>query len=377
MIIAIGIILSLCFAYHPNSDYSYPKRFLLSVFGILLLTYQISQSFPFLALFANYAMISACYFATWNYAKHPCTSFPRRNFAFINMMSVQFMDFLILAVVFLYAPTEILYATPVAAIVGGVLSFIPIKVMSNYLKRKVPVVGFGANTSVNSTLMSLLAIASLISPLPYSFGLIGWAFAGIGAIKTKGSAGVAGLALGSAVYFAYDYPTYVGIIILIAITLSILFSKQLGKFFVNKPEGLWEWWPTHAIFHLSHRDYLWTFAWREVRPLCNRWFGIGFGAFAYLMPAVQINKKEKIMGKSKRIMTWLHNDFLQTVIEGGIIGGVLLVLMLSEFVYLGYADKWFMAFFACAIVNLAANFPARLAPDSLLLVMSIKYLGAL
>jgi len=68
---------------------------------------------------------------------------------------------------------------------------------------------------------------------------------------------------------------------------------------------------------------------------------------------------------------------LQTVIEGGIIGGVLLVLMLSEFVYSGYADQWFMAFFACAIVNLAANFPARLAPDSLLLVMSIKYLGAL
>jgi hypothetical protein len=378
MFLLLIVFVAWC-SWNADTDYKYPKQLAFNLGSIALLSWYVFQVLPLGSFLVFYALASSCYMSTWPRLNHFCSKEKKRNFLFLNAVSTQFIDTLVLVLMFLFFPTKMLRPLfdimPIVSIIGAIWTFIPYKVKCERLNQDVRCWGYGANSSVNSTLMSLIAMASLGSLLPYHLGLIGWCIGFLAVIRSMGSAGIIGISAGSFIYGLYHNPIIPFIVTgIVLLTLPLWWNWSKSKMCNCTPLVLFGR-KMHPFFSLSYRDIIYKFAWKSVyQKYAHKWFGIGNGTFYYAMPAIQIVEKEETYLKTKQVVMWLHSTFFQWAIEGGKVGAVLLVLAMAELIFIGHKDAFFMSFSACLFINSCFNFPDKMPVDSFLSVMVIKKL---
>lgn len=384
--ITILILAFILVAWNHDTDYIYPKKLFLNLIFVGFISWNVAQYSWTMAALCFYALVSSCYLSTWTRIDHFCNPLGKRNHVFLYGVSTTFIDYLVLIGLFLMIPKEMVGKffdiVPILAIVGAIMTIVPRMQMCERRGYKIKCYGLAGNSSVNSTLMSLLAISSLASSIQY-LNYIGFILGVIGTFKSFGSAGVGGVLLGSAVYFSYINPVLVvSTILLVALTAPIWWKASKKLFGEGEPVLKIRGFEIklHPIFRMSNRDRLWKFAIKsvwlrapEVFPKM-KWLGIGNGSFMFAMPALQMQDKEEVFKESQQVCMWLHNDLLQWLIEGGIMGFAIFLAFFVELLIVGHHDPFFMSFAACFLVNATANFPMRIAPDSFLLVVSLKRL---
>lgn len=371
--IVISVCLILFFSFNYKTDYKFPKQFVLNCIGSLLICWKLFEQMPLCSFLVLYMLISSSFQSHWAQLENHCTGKNKqRNWGYLYQTSTQFIDILILSILFIFYPSEWLRPTldsiPYVTIVGTILTFMII--YGNSRTNRLRVWGYSGNPSVNSTFMSILAIASLQSSNKY-MAIIGCIVGVIGAIKSYGSVGIFASLAGVFTYLVMT-KTYLTLaltpIILLTSPLWWSWSKNL---FPKKDANTW-YEKIHPVFSFSGREQYWKMAVNELyKQYKYKWFGIGSGSFIYSFPMLQLIKSN---GKERMLMVWLHNDILQFFIEHGPVGSFLLALSCSELIYKGHNSPEFMALAVCMFVNSLANFPNKMAPDMFVWIISIKSL---
>lgn len=375
------IFLIFFFSYNPDTDWKYPKQFIFCLISAVLLCSFAFIEIPLTGIMALYSIVSSLYICALPSSNHSQKGvIGNRNYPFLNKITVHSLDMFVLVVAFLLMPKMIVKSffdvAPILTMVGAFFTFYVRMVHIKRTGQSGPIWGFGGNSSVNGTTMSLLAIASLASSVPY-LNYIGWIAGVLAAIRSKGSAGIGSVVIASIVFFLYRYPLIVSSVLVSIIISTPLWWNISKKYFSSQAPLILFGRKMHPFFSLSHRDTLWKQAWCELyRDNKHPWFGIGAGAFSYMFPVFQVKRNEKLglPTKGMHLIPWLHSDVLQWMIEGGRLGSILLVFSIAEVGYMSYFDNFSMAFFVCFLVNSLVNFPTKSATDSLVFIMFLKRL---
>lgn len=370
------------FNYNPDTDYCFPKFLVLKIIMVVILAYYMFQILPITTLLITYALLSSCYISSYSRFKNVWSPNELdKNNTYMLGISTKFLDILALIIAFIFIPNRFVQPffdiMPLVSIVGSIITFIPRHIKCERSNRIARCYGPGANSSVNSSLMSLIAMASLASTLPYHIGIVGYLFGFAAVLRSFGMSGILAIFGGSFVYWMYQYPLYTCYVSLALIPI-ILLGLYLTRNKLDKPVrpivlfGKY----THPLFTFSLRDVFWKFTWEEVYlKYKHKWFGIGNGSLIYALPEAQIRKKESTYLYFKnQVLPWLHSSVLQWVIEGGRLGVILLIFSLFELLVLGHLDAFFMGFLVTFFINSLFNFPVQMAVDSFLMVMVIKKL---
>jgi len=289
--------------------------------------------------------------------------------------------------------------------------------LSNPVGKIMPIRGMGANISTNCTLLSLMACFALINfqdAIFLNLSLLLCALIAI--VKTRGGAGL-GAFLASMCFFFWAYFGF-GVIVALTILscgiIAIIIVDMRYRGCFQSKENLKAYTPFGLAGHVwnpSGRLEILEFANKYILPSASKWFGIGIGAFHYIMPTTQVghvkheleararaeqsrrvaigkpmNKeqiiafieedKHKLDSIDQHKYIWAHNDIVQLYIEGGLVGVILcaaLLISLLVFAIMSH-NMAFIAFVIAFIVNCAANFPCHLAPDSILAIIMIRFL---
>lgn len=123
--------------------------------------------------------------------------------------------------------------------------------------------------------------------------------------------------------------------------------------------------PNHPIWNLSGRAFIWSFGMRAVseHPL----FGVGIGGWV----GIYIKKfAPEILPKFFTHLPYnLHNDYLDFVVEYGLVAAGVLAIALFQFLY-NFKPTWTHAICAGLLVNAAANFPLSLPPTAIIMAVA-------
>ena len=382
ILITIGIVLFCFFSYNTNTNYYQPKWYFFIQAIIVYLCYLVyTETGIFLALLFLYCMTSSNYVGMNIFNNHFALRIRKNNTFAVQMVKTLLCTFG-LVVVLINADANFINlfitVSPYLLIIGSVRALFPRKWMLRKTvdKKTVPTYGYGANPSTSSTFLSLLAPISFFSievDMLYSASnivpLLSLFLCLLALMRMKASAGLGGFIAALAVYSFYNFGWWTflfGLILGVAIFLLDMakipsFHEQ--KLFKGKDGKI-------NIFNSSGRDEIIKFSfdnfWRKETYL----LGTGFGSYAFLMPSLQMARKKKL---ATGIFIWMHSDALQFLIEGGVVGAVLLLFAGSEIILYSHANAALMAFFASYLVNSLVNFPGHLAADSFVTMLMIKY----
>ena len=241
---------------------------------------------------------------------------------------------------------------PYLIIIGSIWTIISPKVYVSKWKTKINTYGFGANSSVDATLMSIMVSFSLlIHPTTLTYFAI--VLAGIAIARTKAAMGAAGYITCLSVYF---FP-YSLVLIPIGLILANLYYDKIKVFL--SPRGRYE---------------IWEYSIKVCGPFWKPLTGIGAGAYRYVVPKIQCDTgtiliKNPDMPKELNYHLWAHNDLLQFFLECGFIGIVLLLFSVFDITVLASGNRGAIAFIACWAINSLGNFNNHLAPDVSLLTL--------
>ncbi len=213
--------------------------------------------------------------------------------------------------------------------------------------------GITGNFSTTATTLSILYAVVLTHDYPYyqkelcTISLI-WSL-----YNNKATAGMLG-ALGSAGLFLLwkQYYGLLGGLILIAGFILVKYQKKLIGFGADLGSG---------------RIDIWKDSLALIRTKEQQWFGIGNGAYKFLMPFTT----QQLRGQgNRRVTIWAHNDLLQFYVESGRVGIILLVYLLGFMLpHFGWTE-WII--FVGLLPNLIFNFPLRLASTATFIVIIMK-----
>jgi len=359
-------ILFTFFAFNVGTDYFTPKWWFFTQFTIALLAYNVYlHSGIMLSLFLFYMMTSSAYYSINTTSKHPAKA--KNNPSFNLAITKSLVISLSFSLVFILIDYEFIdncmIVFPFLLTLSSLYALLP-KKMRKMLTRRgrlVEMFGFGGNSSVDATFRSLLGMACLywFEQFPILIGVV-TVLNLFCILKAKASAGLGGYVAGLSYYFIVHLGYWYGL----AVVPVFLFCVMLymGKKSGGNEERTWD------LFHLSGRDWMVKFMWKELwkfRP--NIFTGLGVGSFLNMAHTIQIVKKELFQGG---VFLWLHCDVIQLVIEGGFIG---LILCLGAFVEASLClNPIIIAYGLCWLVNSATNFPNHMAPDSFVTLIVLK-----
>jgi hypothetical protein len=367
----------LFFSYNQDANFWHPKWMILHLLGVLVLCYQVYLIAPFASFLVAYALCGAMFIVSHEMIDHFTCEIGKKNHPCLTKVNDQIHDLLACVILFVFIPTDwyklFLSGVPFLALLGAFKSFYPVQVDCLRMKKRTKFYGFGGNPSINSTLFSFLAIASL-----YNWnwlGLVGFIAATAACLKTGGSAGAGGLVFGILTILFIKFPV---ITLTSCIALGVAFPLwwELSKRFFPPYKNVDVLgYKVHPALGLSNRDHIFKFAYETVYKRYASWlFGVGFGVTAYAMPALQMLEKEKMLEKHKEVYPMLHSDLLQWFIDGGMVGVVLLLFAIIEAVFVGSVtgSPAFIGLIVCYLVNASANYPQKLAPENLIFIAMYK-----
>lgn len=340
--------LVLFFAFIPKTDYYRPKWLLLIFSTIIYVCFQIYKLSPFAALFAFYCWANAFYCGNIKHVTHG------RSFNFQSAYESNLAIAFGLSVVSmaLWLPREFLFDLaqymPGFITLSALCCLILPKVQLKNKAYPIPIYGFGANPSVDSTFMSLMCGYMLINPPPYYQAYL---LMGLGVlIRNKAATGFGSFI---AMLIVYYLPQSLWAIPFLLLATFIAYKKN-PKFFA-----------------LNGRKEIYAFAYEALRPYWKPLVGIGIGMTGYIYPVAQIQMKRTLVTKGVYFI-WLHNDYLTLLLEGGIIAVVLALFFFGHLGFASWESRGLLAFFVCYLANCGANFPSHLAPDSLLFAFASR-----
>lgn len=121
-------------------------------------------------------------------------------------------------------------------------------------------------------------------------------------VKTSTGIGGVGVACGS--YIWAKYPKYKLAIIPLGLALAGAGYLMQGK----------------VLLDSSGRFNIWNMAFEYWKEFGNHWTGVGPGTFYIIMPSLQLVEAVKLGLPGTATFPWLHNGWLQTLLETGYIG---------------------------------------------------------
>lgn len=236
--------------------------------------------------------------------------------------------------------------------------------------RKAAICGFGANISVNATTLSLMSPLFLFNfEANIKYNLIALALTLIAILKTHASCGFISFVISTWFYFFiyFDFSIHY--------LLTSVFLGYACLYLAYVIISAYR--PTTSLFSISGRDKIFHFARKWIMPRINKWYGMGFGALAYVSPSTLTRLTQNKINQFKiGHYVWMHNDILQLYLEGGIIG---LILFSSAYIYLlfvcittkNYAGLTFLISY---FLNSLMNFPNHLVPELMIIATFIKFI---
>jgi hypothetical protein len=363
------LILLLIILFHYKSNYYAPRWAMSSFVVVTFLTYQITlQSSFYFGLLYWWLAVNAGFWAIYN--------FTTRYNHFADLENCRtFISVLLMGIVFYFLDREIIdsifYAAPFLLIFNSLFKMIPYRFRRVSFNEKrpdpeknliylvpvsKPIYGIGGNPSVDSTFVSLLIGITLPLEIHFLLKSVAILAALHCLIDNKASAGALGFIFALLVWLFLIGEWYA----LTALTvLTVLLLVIIRKDFF-RPSGRIEMWN-----HVSKKLIMKNFAWQ----------GLGNGSYKVFAPMageVETNYDDGHGNKINMTSLWAHNDCLQFFIENGVVGTILVLGFIFSIMPIMDLAAW--VFFAALIPNLIFNFPMHLAPDTLLVVASLKNL---
>lgn len=111
------------------------------------------------------------------------------------------------------------------------------------------------------------------------------------------------------------------------------------------------------FIHDSGRFAIWRLSYDWWRAHANIWFGTGFGTAQVLIPLLQAANDPK----QTTMFLWLHNEWLQILFEGGIVGVLCALMAWGYFLLRSFKRPELFASFCAFSVMACFNYPLRLA----------------
>lgn len=334
-----------------DSDYYRPKwLFVYAIAGIICCVNLIDISI-FLSIFMGYLLCSSFYPAFVAHFTHK----PTYNVQSAFQMTQTYLATIAISLILLLMRGKdlvtIIQWLPVLTIIGSIWTLITPKIMCKRKGYPVKIYGFGANPSVDATLLSLLSSLSLLYPTKLT--MVSLVIVYIAIIRTKAAIGLGGFCAAMLVFF---FPISVFTLPVLALVLYIIYRKN-PKF-----------------FSLSGRKEIYSFIIKETKLMWNPLFGIGLGCFRYVFPVIQKQRNVTLVTE-RMFFLWAHSDVLEFVVSCGIVGCIIFSFLFREVLTLSIHNRGALAFIACWIVNSCGNFNNHLAPDTVIssLFLSVVY----
>lgn len=368
------VLFLLLFTFNPRTDYFRPKWWLFIQFIIVFLGIYICIDLSiFLALFLVYIASSSNYYSMYPYTGH-IVNIPKRDTKFIGDVSKTNTAILASMIFIVLFPISIiekyLVVAPFLLIAGSSYALLPKRFLMHKHKTKdykIRSYGFGANPSVNSSLLSLIAATSAVkmfdSDIQLYATILGIILTFACIIRMKATSGLVAMIGGIGVMLTLIYP----------LALIPYIALIIGAYFIlNKVY-------TNGLLSVSGRDLLLKYAFKKLYGENNYLVGNGIGSFQYMMPINQLidNKKKNFGNILDNTFIWLHCDLAQYFLEAGYIGLIFLALLIGDIgFHLADAQPAIIAYFAVYASNSLTNFVNHMSPDGVLTMMMLKYLYA-
>lgn len=160
---------------------------------------------------------------------------------------------------------------------------------------------------------------------------------------------------------------------LLGVSLAFVFKLRLyGLLFIPAVVGVFATFTNGAqLVNSSRRVEFWDTIMQWWSNWVNPWYGSGIGSYAWLGPLSQIREGQT------NLLVWLHNDYLQLLYEGGIIGLILgLVLWIKYLLSAFKKDTWLFCTFAGLSVSMLTYYPFHWFVSQLLILgimCEVKY----
>jgi hypothetical protein len=217
-----------------------------------------------------------------------------------------------------------------------------VTIISQFLD--LPIIGPGANLSVNCTLLSLF--------LPFTItnkNLIATVFILVAMIISHATSGLmaAGFVGITYMFLTRNWKIFFAMAFIFILALFVTGSR--------------------ALFSDSHRLNCWKVALMYWMDNFNGIVGSGPGSFKAIFPAYQ--KTSNQIGAGYFI--WLHSDWLQAYLETGILGLISMLALVIKLLKRCYTTglECELLFLVAFSANMLTNFPMHMAPDMLLLCL--------
>lgn len=361
-ILIVTVFFILILSWNHETDYYGPKWSLLAGLALAGLAYNIYlQSFWFFAF--PFVVLTPQVLATGTsrFFKHYATKYlnKEQQMKLVIESCRTLISFFAVAIIFISVNGKMLYWVNyiIPFLIAGnmIWKFLPKKYknfpLPHIQQAKIENIihGLGANSSVDATLTSILAMFYICSDAPNTIKYAVALMAFVSIIKTKASSGLGAFVISFIFYLVFvDHFYYAFAITPIALGIGY---KVYGK-------GLWS---------LSGREYIWEIAMKELYPICGKITGLMGGAYRVMMPFME----NKLAGKVKPTsFLWAHSDLLQIAVEYGFLGILSAGLFLGG--YINYGNAMDYAFMICVLLNCVANFPLHMAPDVLIITLYLK-----
>lgn len=328
-IIALGF-------FNLYGDVHWPPWFLLVLFGVGYLTYSAYKRWGTVEALTLGYTLGSCTVSTFFQFK---SNISISEITFLKHLSAEtFICLLVVLLIFQFYD-----AFDLKQVRYGLFAFLGLLLASMYIDlfRETKAIGLLGNKSIGC---SFLVIMVFLVPLHWFL----WVTLATLVVFKSGISFIA-LMLGWGIVESLRYKT----------PMSLLYATGLGALAIPLVETDWqrllsipriEAWQMYLSHWWNHESI---------------WFGIGPGAFQYWGPKIQILNQFQI---SEGYWIWAHSDWIQLLIEGGIIG---LVIYLSFFFKICYnyylQEDWnhLGATIAFGVVMLG-NYPINIAMFSVL-----------
>lgn len=377
-VIFLSVVLLILFGFNIYTNYYHYKFILLSLIANMLIALKISiiYGIPY-GLFYYFVIASMTWVALPPVSIHFAHPPRGNNSTLSHSVLKSYASVISLGIISIafnsIKSIDLIYSLKILHVINVFLTFIPARFTKFKIQAqdyKAPICGFGANVSVNATLLSLMTpILFFDFDTHLKYNLIALALTFLAILKTKASAGLVSFLISTWCYFAMYYK-FSGQYIASTVVASVIFSIII-YFIINKLKK------NFTLCSISGRQDIFRFAQKWIMPNWNKYVGIGFGTLSFIYPSTLARlEKEKLNQFRIGSYIWIHNDIYQLWMEGGIIGLAIGTVCYVYAFYLAITTYNLagIAFLISYFFNSLFNFPNHMVPDLIVIISFIKFI---